>query len=485
MGRYLVALLRPVEEYTLASWLFLKLLAIVYFIAFISLAGQITGLAGSGGILPFQEFLDNALRHDGAGAWLHFPNIFWFNSTNQALQGAVALGCVFSLTLFFGIWPRRSLALLFVLYLSLSKAGQVFMNFQWDYLLLESGFLAIFLVNGPTRLIIFMYHWLLFRLRFMSGIAKLASGDPSWAGLTALNTYFECQPLPHVGSWYAHQLPESILRAGVVVTFFAELVVPFFIFLPKAFRLIAAVVTITLQLLIIATSNHNFLNLLTILLCLFLLDDKILRRVLPRRARQPAQTAAHASHSRVWAVSSVTAAALILSSSLPLLIGMIGGAKIPDGLNQWTQIVRRFGIGNAYHVFPTMQTERIELQIEGSNDGWDWQEYTLPWKPGAVDRRPAFVVPYQPRLDWMMWFVPTQQPNTLYWFDLFLRRLWEGSPEVTALLGHNPFKTQPPRYLRVVAYRYRFTTMSERERTGNWWKREYLGLFPDVPPRRP
>lgn len=485
LANSLTSLSRPAEQYTLVAWLFLRLLAIVYFSAFLSLTWQITGLAGSQGIMPFESFLEDAWQHFGGIAWLYFPNIFWLHGSDQALQGAAVLGCFFSLTLLFGVWPRLSLLLLFVLYLSLAKAGQMFMNFQWDYLLLEAGFLAIFLVDGPTRLILFMYHWLLFRLRFMSGIAKLASGDPSWSGLTALNSYFETQPLPHVGSWYAHQLPETILQAGVALTLFAELAVPFFIFLPRAFRLTAAGVTIAMQVLVIATSNHNFFNLLTILLCLFLLDDRIVQRVLPRAIRQRAQAGRHPAKGGARPVLALVAAGAILSSSLPLMFAMVGGVQLPQALQQWTQAVRRFGVGNAYHVFPTMQTERIELQIEGSDDGETWLTYTLPWQPGALDRAPAFIVPHQPRLDWMMWFVPTQQPHMLHWFDLFLQRLWQGSPQVSALLAFNPFQEHPPRYLRILAYRYRFTSMAERNANGNWWQREYLGLFPNLPPRQP
>jgi hypothetical protein len=164
----------------------------------------------------------------------------------------------------------------FILYLSLYHAGQVFTNFQWDTLLLETGFLAIFLVGGGNLLLILLFDWLLFRLRFMSGAFKLVSADPSWSGLTALNHYFETQPLPHIGAWYAHQLPELLLKAGVIFTLFSELLAPFLIFFPRRYRQIAAAITILMQLLIIATSNHNFINLLTIILCLFLLDDSLL-----------------------------------------------------------------------------------------------------------------------------------------------------------------------------------------------------------------
>lgn len=485
IGRHWAALLQPAGEYCLASRLFLKLLAVIYFSAFLSLAVQITGLAGAGGILPVTLLLDGAAERYGSGALLRLPTVFWLNSSDLALQSSTLLGCLLALLLLFGIWPRLCLVLLFLLYLSLCKAGQLFMNFQWDYLLLEAGLLAVFLPRGPPRLIILMYHWLLFRLRFMSGVAKLASGDPSWAGLTALNSYFQTQPLPHTGSWYAHQLPEPLLQAGVILLLVAELLVPLFIFLPRKFRLAAALITIALQLLIIATSNHNFFNLLTILLCLLLLDDDFLRRLLPSRLQPAPQPSIGQEPGRLTQFFAIAAAGLILSSSLPLLFSMGSGATLPEGIQDWTRTVRRFGIGNGYHVFPTMQTERVELEIEGSRDGHKWQAYTLPWKPGPADRRPAFIVPHQPRLDWMLWFVPAQQPQTSYWFDPFMRRLWEGSPDVTALLAHNPFPAKPPRYLRVKAYRYRFTTPTERRHSGHWWRREYLGLFPELPPRQP
>jgi len=471
-------------EYRLASWWFLKILALIYFSAFFSLTGQITGLVGSEGILPLDSMLEGASRRLGDSAWLQLPTVFWLDSSNTALTAAAWLGSLFSIALLLGITPRLSLIALFVLYLSLATAGQIFLNFQWDYLLLESGFLAIFLVGGSSRLTVLMFHWLLFRLRFMSGAAKLASGDPSWSGLTTLNYYFETQPLPHIGSWYAHQLPEWLLQAGVVVVLFSELIVPFFIFLPRRWRLFAAALTIGIQLLIIATSNHNFINLLTIALCLFLLDDNIVKRITPCKLHR---TGERIQRNSSWTkiVLSIVTAALIFSSSLPLLFNLVTGIEPGRSVVQWSNRVRRFGIGNAYHVFPTMQTERIELIIEGSMDGISWQAYALPWKPSAPEQKPAFIVPHQPRLDWMMWFVPTQRPPGTYVFDRLMNRLAQGSPEVTALFDADPFGENPPIYLKVSAYRYRFSSKQELKDSGDWWQREYLGLFPWVAPRRP
>ncbi|MEJ2592582.1 MAG: lipase maturation factor family protein [Candidatus Thiodiazotropha sp.] len=486
MRHHLQRLTAPADQLQLTSWLFLRLLAVIYGIAFVSLAVQVAGLAGPQGILPIDSYMADVEAAIGRpAAWLWMPSLFWLTGGSDLMLQAVAyLGAFLALALFLGRWERPALIALFLLYLSLYHACQVFTNFQWDTLLLETGFLAIFLVDGPSRLLIFLFEWLLFRLRFMSGAFKLLSGDPSWSSLTTLDYYFETQPLPHTGSWYAHLLPEWLLRSGTGLTLFSELIVPFFIFLPRPFRLAAVAITLLMQLLIIATSNHNFINLLTILLCLFLLDDRIVGRLLPRRAamqaaRQPRQPG------RVNGLLVSLSALLIVPSSLIGFTSQALRQPAPAPLQAYSDAVRRYGIGNIYHVYPTMQTQRQELIIQGSQDGKDWKTYAFKYKPGDPARRPPFNVPHQPRLDWMMWFVPTQQPVQLFWFGKFMQRLHEGSSSVTALLAVDPFADRPPRYLRVLAYRYRFTTPSERAASGDWWRRTYLGEFPRVAPRRP
>ena len=474
-------LLQTDRRYLLTGKLFLRLLALIYLAAFVSSALEIAGLVGDSGILPIGEQLDRLEQHLGWLAWLRFPTLFWIDHSDTSLLLISYLGCVFSVTLLVGWRPLLSTLFLFILYLSLVRAGQLFYNFQWDTLLLEAGFLSIFLTTGPSRLLIFLFHWLLFRLRFLSGLSKILSGDPSWSGLTTLKYYFETQPLPHMGAWYAHQLPEWMLRAGTGLTLLVELVVPFFIFLPRTFRLIAAFTTIAIQVLIILTSNHNFINLLTIALCLFLLDDQALRRFLPAQS----VTASRPGASRLSRYLLPPLALVLISTSVFAIHEFVSNRRDETAWHAPVNWVRAWGLGNVYHVFPTMQTERHELQIQGSDDGHEWHSYRFRYKPNGPDDHPAFIVPLHPRLDWMIWFIPPRNPFMLRWFDRFLWRLHENSSSVTALLEYNPFPDAGPKYLRVRSYLYRFTTPEERAASGRIWQTEYLGLFPNVRPRIP
>jgi len=476
-GRALCFAASEATEYRRVSALFLRLLALIYVIAFASFGVQILGLVGSQGILPLPEDLAYWSTQMGPERFWHLPTLFWLDSSDLALQAAPIIGCVFAILLFLNILPRLSLVATFVLYLSLLHAGQVFMNFQWDYLLVEAGFLAI-LVPGRSRMVVWLLRWLLFRVRFLSGASKLVSGDPTWASLTALYYYFETQPLPNPVSWYVQQLPPWILKTGTGATLFIELVVPFMMFLPRPFRLFAAAATVLIQVLILTTSNHNFFNLLTITLCLFLLDDRALERLLPRR---------------LWAAIGSRAPAPPASRHRGLLLGLLGALIVfvssvqgwellsrhpaPDWAAAVAGPVGATRVVNRYHVFPVINTKRLEVIIQGSRDGKHWREYHFRYKPGDPARRPPFVVPHQPRLDWMLWFVWQRDPMSLAWFERFAQRLLENAPPVTALLEENPFPGEPPRYLRVTLYLYRFTTPEERAASGDWWVRTPVGPF--------
>lgn len=477
-------------DYRLVAWIFLRVFGLIYLAAFGSLAMEIEALAGSQGIYPMAEQLELAAEQHGTLRLLAYPSLFWIASGDWALVvaawGGAALGLLLTLWPWIGRdrdrgWGERILlVLLYLLYLALVHAGQYFTHFQWDNLLLEAGFLAI-LLPGGTRLVVWLFRWLLFRLRFESGLSKLISGDLSWRDLSALSHYFETQPLPHAGAWYAHQLPDWLLRLGTGGTLFVELVVPFFIFLPRPWRLFAAWVTILWQVLIIATSNHNFFNLLTIALCLFLFDDRALSPWAPIGWRRRAGSSPLLpERPRAAAGALILAIALVVVPASLVTAGELMLRRPIEPLSGWVQWVNRVFVANRYHVFPEVRTERIEVQIEASADGEHWTPLDFRYRPDDPAQAPAFIVPRQPRLDWMLWFVP-MNPAFLDLFDRFLVRLTEGSPPVTALLAHPPLEQGPPRLLRVRAYRYRFTTRQERADTGDWWHRSDLGPFYPLP----
>ena len=464
--------------YFLISALFLRLLALVYLAAFISTGSQIIGIAGDQGILPVAEKIESLRSAQGwSGIW-SFPTLFWIDASNDSLFAVALAGCVFSVALFLNVLPRVSLVMLFVLNLSLFHAGQLFMNFQWDYLLLESGFLAIFLAGGAPKAVVWLFRWLLFRVRFLSGVSKLLSQDPTWANLTALVYFFEVQPLPHWGGWYAHQLPDWLLRFATGSALFIEIVVPFMILMPRKIRLVGAWLTILMQLTILLTSNHNYANFLVLVLCLFLFEDRDIRRVLPDSAQRwlsgsfPARVRAGAFSKAVIAML----AAVIITVSLSQTWGMFVGRRGLQFLQPLHQALHPFHIVNSYHIFSTMNTERIEFIVEGSSDGLNWKTYEFKYKPGDTYRRPEVVVPHHPRLDWLTWFVPSH-PAFLPWFEQFLLRLAQNSPAVVDLLEYNPFSDDAPRYLRVSVYRYSFSDPKVRAATGQWWQRQYLGVF--------
>ena len=468
------------NTYELVSALFLKLLAVVYFIAFASLSGQIIALAGQDGILPFTDLLEQATNQLGWKRFLAYPTLFWLNAGDTALMAATWLGCALSVLLFLNFRTRFSLIALYLLYLSLFYAGQMFMNFQWDLLLMEAGFLAIFL-TPDSRLVIFLYRWLLFRLRFLSGLSKLVSNDPGWAGLSALVYYFETQPLPHVGGWYAHQLPEWILMLATAATLLIELVVPFMMFMSRKYRFVAAWLTLALQLLIIMTSNHNWFNILTIILCLFLFDDKALRKLLPDSVSSWLLEHKQLSSSSAFLkITSYVFASIILVTSTIHIWEMASTTRISGRAGNILSYIQRWSMANTYHVFPTVNQQRIELIIEGTSDGRTWLPYKLKYKPGELNKPLTIVIPHHPRLDWMLWFVPLH-PDFTAWFERFLETLLDNSPAVTAQLAHNPFPDTPPVAVRVTAFEYKFANPEEHEVFGNWWKRRYLGPFTPAP----
>ena len=377
-----------------------------------------------------------------------------------------------------GLWVRPALVGLFVLYLSYVYAGQVFTSYQWDLLLLEAGFLAIFLIAG-SRIVVWLYRWLIFRYMFLSGAVKLLSGNPTWQDLTALKYHFWTQPLPTPLAWYAAQLPEWVLAAATAVTLIIELVIVFLIFLPRRLRAFAAWCILLFQLAIMLTGNYGFFNLLTMALCVFLFDDAAMRRLLPRRLTTWLESSAPRP-GRVATVTATVLALVIVPVGLDRIRQAFERSNLPV-VNAITEAISPLLIVNAYGPFATTTTTRPEIIIEGSDDRQNWREYIFRYKPGPLERRPSWNIPHQPRLDWQMWFAAYGSFAENPWFEGLLRKLLEGSAPVLSLLGPNPFPDHPPKYVRAQLYEYQFADPKTHAQTGWWWIRRPRGLyFPEL-----
>ena len=457
---------RHPARYAQAAQMFQRLLALIYVAAFASLATQIAGLVGSSGILPATALLDTAARAHRAPAWIELPTVFWFAVSDTALRGACVAGALAAALAACGYRRTPLLALCYVLYLSLFSVGQDFMSFQWDLLLLEAGFLALWLPAHPT-LLPWLFRLLLFRFMFSSGCVKLLSGDPNWANLHALDFYYETQPLPTPLAWYVHQLPAWFDQICVAATFIVELILPFLIFTPRRPRQLAAAGFIVLESVILLTGNYNFFNLLTMALVLFLFDDGQWRRqrwpmVVPGRLARNAASAL---------------AAVVVLHNLLYLVRPFAPQALPSALSRLVATLAPLHIVNGYGLFAVMTTTRPEIEIQGSVDGEHWRNYVFAFKPGDPTHGPRWNIPQQPRLDWQMWFAALASADDVPWFGHLLERLLHNTPAVVALFADNPFAAQAPRFVRALLWQYRFSTAGERAAAGQIWQRRLLGLY--------
>jgi len=428
---------------------FLRILGLIYLVAFVSFGAQAAGLIGSHGILPLRDYL-TAVRQAGA-AW-DVPTVLWLRSSDTAIAAVWIFGGLSALAAAIGPAHRSALAGCLIFWLSLCAAGQDFLSFQWDLLLVEAGFLALFADDSPVR--VWLFRLLTFRLMFYSGAVKLLSHDPTWRNFTALTYHYETQPLPTPLAWYMQQLPTGFQKASTLGVLIAELAVPFLFFAPRRTRRVGAWMTIALQVLILLTGNYTFFNWLTIALTLWLFIEP---------GKQPA--------GRHRTVSIVLAGFIGAVSVLATLETF--GVPLPPGGEETLRALAPLRLVNGYGLFANMTTTRPEIVVEGSNDGDNWRPYEFPYKPGDPRRAPPIIAPFQPRLDWQMWFAALGAYQENRWFVNFLARLLHGEPTVLHLLKSNPFPKAPPKYIRARLYRYHFTHWGDQA----WWSREERGLY--------
>ena len=506
-ARYLRERLADVSNLILTRWLFLRLLALIYLVAFLSFWSQCDALIGPQGILPAGETLarvQETADETGEGlsyAFGQLPTLCWMGD-GYAAPTLCLVGVAAALVVMTGFAQPVGFFVLWLCYLSVIRLGWVFAGGLGDQLLLEAGFLAIFFAPfvlqertthepWPSDLILFLYRLLLFRVVLGAALAKFGSGDGMWyPSFEALAQYYQSQPLPTPVAWYLHQLPATVHRLGTALLLGAEVLLPLAIFASRRIRVYGALGIMILQVLILFSGNFGILNWLTIALAVLALDDEIVplkwrgkwcvgEAMVRPRLMQLAQTVAQSC-----------LAICVISVSMMGMIRQIEGAvqqnsenalfQGPATIARLGETLSRFGIVGTYGMPVQVRTDRLALVVEGSEDGEDWKPYAFRYHHGPEDRAPAWVAPFLPRLDWQLSLAAggiLQDPTTQRWLLPLMVRLFENQESVLRLLAANPFPEQPPRYLRVMVYNYRFTTAGERRSSRAWWNRQFLRVY--------
>ena len=477
--------------YEISGWLLPRLLGAVFLCAFVSLWVQVDGLTGSRGILPVAAQLEAVSAHFAANnqplqAYAQFPSLLWFGASDTMLHVWLAVGSLASLALVLGWGPGLAALLAWACYLSFAAAIPVFLNFQWDALLLEAGFLLIFFVPwvgrnkfgsaAPARLARLLVWWLLFRLMFESGVVKLhgfdETGGNTWLDGTALDFHYFTQPIPVWLSWWFAQLPAWFHRLSLWAVFFIELVLPFFIFGPRRMRMAAFWGFSLLMVLIMASGHYGFFNLLTLTLCVALIDDaswpEFIRRRLPEK--HPPQRTTWPERIKRGILPWIGALLIFLTTAqLLMVLRWVSPATIGPVLGPFAP----FRSANSYGLFSVMTTERPEITIEASADGVLWQAYRFRWKMEENDTSLPYFIPHMPRLDWQMWFAALEYRSSGQppgWIMPLLGRLQEGSPPVLGLLESGGAAEMKPAFFRLRLEDFQFVDPATHRADGRYWQ---------------
>lgn len=458
--------------YELARWAIQRTLGGVYLVAFLVAANQFRALAGARGLLPLGPFLDRV-------PFRAAPSLFhWTGPSDRALAAAAWAGVGLSALALTGLSDAFGLAAsitvwaaLWVLYLSFVNVGQLFYGYGWETLLLEAGFLAIFLGSSdltPTWVTIWLVRWLLFRVMFGAGLIKMR-GDPCWRELTCLEYHYETQPLPNLLSWYLHRSPKPVHRLGVLFTHLAQLVAIWGVLVPGPVGWVAGGVTIAFQGMLILSGNLSWLNYLTLLLSFACFDDRVWGLLLPARAL--GLPAVPGGRPLAFDVAILALALVVVALSVRPVKNMISPGQLMNASFEPLHLV------NTYGAFGSVTRRRYEIVLEGETPEGEWRPYEHKAKPGDPGRRPPWMAPYHLRVDWQMWFSAMRREAQERWFVRLVARLLEGDRATLGLLRGNPFPEAPPRRVRARRFLYRFTTPAERRETGHWWQREEVGQY--------
>ena len=466
------------NDYRLTRFVILRLLGFVYAVAFLVAANQLVPLIGEHGLTPATHFLtriESQLGSRSAGM-VRLPTFFWFGISDQALSLTAWSGVVLSLVVVAGYANAIILAILWATYLSIVHVGQIWYGYGWETQLLETGFLAIFLCplldprpfpkRPPPILVIWLFRWLGFRIMMGAGLIKLR-GDSCWRDLTCLYYHYETQPIPSPISRYLHFAPHWFHKFGTAWNHFVELVVPWFSFGSRWARHIAGILLVSFQVFLVISGNLSFLNYVTIIPFVACFDDTFWRRLLPSwLVRRSGETEA----SRAQFAVSLALFAVVAYLSIAPVTNLISNQQLMNYSFDPLDLV------NTYGAFGSVGRERDEIVFEGTADtiitgDTKWKEYEFKAKPGDPERSPPFVAPYQPRIDWQIWFAAMASPADYPWTLHFVWRLLHNDPGTLSLLSSNPFPDMPPHYIRARLYRYEFAPIREH----GWWRRQAIG----------
>ncbi|MEK7617109.1 MAG: lipase maturation factor family protein [Patescibacteria group bacterium] len=462
-------------DYYITRLVFQKALAFTYLIGFLVALHQFRPLLGEKGLLPVPQFIKLVKFSD-------FPSLFFLFPKDSAFLIFSILGIVLSLFALSGFSEKFGLPLsmltwfgMWLIYLSFVNVGQTFYSFGWESMLLEAGFLAIFLGDAKTAVpiaIIFLLKFELFKTMFGAGLIKLR-GDPCWRDLTCLTYHYETQPIPNPLSWFFHQQPHWFHKLGVLYNHFVELIVPFGYFAFQPIAAIAGAFTLFFHGILALSGNFAFLSFLTAVLAITTFPDSILARFIPITV--PATLSANP----IFSNTTVVIATILALLNIRPVLNLISPNQIMNTSYD------PFHLVGSYGAFGSITRPRYEVIIEGTDDttltdATKWQEYEFIGKPGRLDRVPAQIAPYHLRLDWLMWFAAFSPTASDPWFIHFIQKLLQNDKLILSLLKTNPFPSSPPKYIRAERYIYHFTKPEEKKKTGNWWKRELEGTY--LPP---
>lgn len=474
------------STYWLTRFVILRLLGFVFAIAFFTAAVQLVPLIGANGLIPAQGYLDRINIQLGSPLYGFFalPSIFWIDCSDLFLQIVPWFGFILSLFVLAGYANSIMIFILWFFYMSIIHVGQDWYGYGWEIQMLETAFLAAFLCplwdarpfpkRPPPIAIIYLFRWLIFRIMIGAGLIKM-NGDSCWRDLTALYYHFETQPIPNPLSRYFHFLPHLLLKIGTFLNHVIELVVPWFCFGPRLARTIAGILFLGFQITLILSGNLSFLNWLTIIPGLACFDDTFWKKVLPQKIVSLSEKAqSEAVESKPMLNASWAVLVIVALLSVQPTLNLISPHQIMN------TSFDRLHLVNTYGAFGSVGRERLAIIFQGTSDEkiddqTEWKEYSFVGLPSDLKESPRQIAPYQPRLDWQLWFAAMSDANHYPWTLNLTWKLLNNDPEVLGLFSKNPFPDQPPRYIRAILYKYQFAPLGNPE--GHYWNRTPLGVW--------